>query len=105
MELQRTKDLTCAVIQYGHLRMDRSILEDVINKFYKLGSIRNTCITDVFDNKMGQRKDPQRTPDNTSNGCKETPFSTMVCIPALRYLFCPVQNIGIDTSCCKLSLY
>ena len=32
----------------------------------KLGSIRNTCITDVFDNKMGQRKDPQRTPDNTS---------------------------------------
>jgi len=38
----------------------------------KLGSIRNTCITDVFDNKMDERKDPQRTPDNTSNGCKET---------------------------------
>ena len=66
MELQRTKVLTHAVIQYGHLRMDRSILEDVIDKFYKLGSIRNTCIIDVFDNKMGQRKDPQRTPDNTS---------------------------------------
>lgn len=65
--------------------MDRSRQEDFIGKYYKLVSIRNTCIKDVIavhKEKMGPpRQILGGTPDNISNGY---PF--------------PIQNIGIENS-------
>ena len=77
-------------------RMDRSRQEDFIGKYYRLVSIRNTCIKDVIavhKEKIGlPRQILGGTSDNTSNGY---PFSTMVCNLPVIY---PIQNIGIENS-------